>query len=245
MNIIYNEDNLKGMDKLFSLGLRVGFVIADPPYVISRKNQLHTMKDRKKPRNGIDFGKWDKEFNNLYWIRRAYKLLKKGGSLVMFNDFKKSTNLIKTAEKVGFIYKDTLIWKKTNPMPRNRDRRYVPAMEMLIWFVKPGDKWCFNRGNPNYETGFFEFPSESGSAFMRIHPTQKPVSLIKKLIEIHSNQGDIVLDPFMGSGSTAIASLETNRKYIGFEIDNEYYKSSQERLNNYMKEHHQKHVQQK
>jgi DNA modification methylase len=226
MNKIYNEDNLIGMNRLISTGLNVDLIVADPPYVISKDSQFHTMKDRKNPRTGTNFGGWDQEFDNKLWLRRAFKLLKNGGSLIVFNDFKKASFIIYYAQKLGFIYKDTLVWRKTNPMPRNRDRRYVPALEMMIWFVKPGDKWTFNRMHETYESGVFAYASESGGAFNRIHPTQKPVKLIEQLIRIHSDEGDLVLDPFMGSGCTAIACINSGREYIGFELDKDYYDKS-------------------
>lgn len=229
MNKIFHQDCIKGMDYLLKNDLKVDLIISDPPYVISKSSQFHTMKDRKKPRTGIDFGGWDKEFDNKMWLKRAYKLLKDGGALIVFNDFKKVSFIIDYATKLGFEYKDTLIWKKKNPMPRNRDRRYVPALEMMIWFVKPG-KWTFNRRLETYESGVFEYPSESGGGYNRIHPTQKPVKLIEALIEIHSKEGDVVLDPFMGSGTTAVAATNLKRKYIGFELNETYYKASIDRL---------------
>ncbi len=229
MNKIFHQDCLIGMDKLIKKDIKVDLIISDPPYVISKPSQFHTMKDRKNPRNGIDFGKWDKEFDNKLWLRRAYKLLKDGGSLIIFNDFKKSSFIIEYATKLGFEYKDTLIWKKNNPMPRNRDRRYVPALEMMIWLVKPG-KWTFNRRLETYESGVFEYASESGGGYNRIHPTQKPVKLIEAIMEIHSNKNDIVLDPFMGSATTAIAAINLERKYLGFEVNDDYYKLSMKRL---------------
>ena len=74
-------------------------------------------------------------------------------------------------------------------------------------------KWTFNRQNDKYETGVFEYPSESGGGFKRIHPTQKPVKLVKQLILIHSNEGDLFSIHFMGSGTTAVAANESNRNY--------------------------------
>ena len=68
------------------------------------------------------------------------------------------------------------------------------------------------------------YPSESGGAFRRYHPTQKPVKLIEEIIKIHSNPGDLVLDPFMGSGTTAISAFNTGRHYVGFELDEKYFK---------------------
>ena len=79
------------------------------------------------------------------------------------------------------------------------------------------------------------YPVESGGGFKRIHPTQKPLKLITSFILTHTNENDIVLDPFMGSGTTALACLENRRQYIGFEIDEKYYKSSLVRIEEYGK----------
>ena len=94
INNIYNIDCNKGMTKMIKENIKVDLIVADPPYVISKKSQFHTMKDRKKPRKGTDFGKWDEEFNNKPWLKKSFDLLKKGGSLLVFNDFKKATEII-------------------------------------------------------------------------------------------------------------------------------------------------------
>ncbi len=231
---IYNVDCVKGMEKLSQSERGVDLIIADPPYIISRESNFHTMKDRKNARTGTHFGEWDQEFDNALWLEKAYGVLKKGGSLIAFNDFKKVSEIISLATQLGFIYKDVLVWEKSNPMPRNRDRRYVPSLEMMIWFVKPGGRWTFNRHSLTYESPVLKFASESGGGFKRIHPTQKPVKLIERLLQIHSNAGDIVLDPFMGSGATAIAAMNTSRQFIGFELDTHYYTLANERI----QEHH-------
>ena len=89
MNKIYNMDNIIGMEKLIDEP-SVDLIISDPPYVISRENKFHTMKDRKNPRTGIEFGAWDEEFDNQPWIEKSFQDSKEeGGSLVVFNDFKK------------------------------------------------------------------------------------------------------------------------------------------------------------
>lgn len=220
LNNIYNQDAVLGLKQIQDES--IDLIIADPPYVISKESNFHTMKDRKNARTGTNFGKWDMDFDNDPWITESFKTLKPGGSLIVFNDFKKSSIVVDIATNAGYVYKDTLIWKKTNPMPRNRDRRYIPDVEMLIWFVKPG-KWTYNRQNEKYESSILPFAVESGGGFKRYHPTQKPVKLIEYLLSIHSNEGDIILDPFMGSGTTAIAAINTNRNFIGFELDKNYY----------------------
>lgn len=207
----------------------INLIIADPPYVISRKSNFHTMPDRKNSRTGTTFGEWDKEFENEEWIKLCYNKLKNNGSIIIFNDFKKVTIIYDICKNVGLEYKDTLIWKKTNPMSRNRNRRYIPDVEMLQWYVK-GKGWIFDRQDEKYESCIKFYPSESRGGFKRYHKTQKPLKLIKDLNQIHSNRNDIILDPFLGSGTTAIASKELNRKYIGIEIEEKYCNKSIERL---------------
>ena len=224
MNKILNVDCVKGISDLIANSVSVDLIVADPPYVISRDSNFHTMKDRKNARTGTSFGSWDEEFDNKPWIEKSFEVLKDGGSLIVFNDFKKVSDIIEIASSAGFEFKDVIVWEKTNPMPRNRDRRYVPSLEVMIWFVKKKKaKWTFNRLDVAYRSPVMRFASESGGAFKRYHPTQKPVKLIEELIKVHSNEGDLVLDPFMGSGTTAISAINTGRKYVGFELEKEYF----------------------
>lgn len=231
LNKIYNRDCLEGMKQLEEQSVDV--IIADPPYQISKPSQFSTLKDRTNQRTGTYFGEWDDNFDNQPWIKESFRVIKKGGSLLVFNDLKKISIIIDIAIQNGYLYKDTIIWNKSNPMPRNRDRRYVQDIEVVLWFIKPGGKWIFNRQEENYESCIKRFPSESGGGYKRIHPTQKPLKLIENLMKIHSNENQIILDPFMGSATTAIAAINLNRIYIGFEIGEKYYKSSVRRINNH------------
>ena len=128
------------------------------------------------------------------------------------------------------IFKDKIIWEKTNPMPRNRDRRYISNIEIASWFVKPGEKWTFNRQSDKYDGSVIRYPSESGGGFKRYHPCQKSQSVLTELILRHSNAGDVILDPFMGSGSTGVACVRTGRYFIGIEREKEYFKIAEERI---------------
>lgn len=204
----------------------VDLLLTDIPFNISRENNFKTMKDRTG-RNGIDFGKWDKGFDEMCLADFVSKI-KKGGSIVVFHAFEQF-DLVKSALK-DMQPKDRLIWLKTNPMPRNRDRRYIVNIEMFSWYVKGGAKWTFNRQNPTYDGSVLTYPSESGGGFRRYHPCQKNVKLLEELIKRHSNENDIVLDPFMGSGSTGIACLNTGRRFIGIELDEQYFDVAEKRI---------------
>ena len=228
LNKIYNMDCLEGMDLMIKQGIKVDAIITDPPYNIAKDNNFDTMG-----RAGIDFGEWDKGFDQFTWIDRSYDLLDKGGTLFLFNDWKNIGEIAKYAESKGFDIKDMVRWRKTNPMPRNRDRRYITDYEVAIWLVKPKGKWVFNRLSDTYDRCEYEYPVTSQSERVG-HPTQKPLALMEEIIKRHTNLGQTILDPFMGSGTTAIACINTNRNYIGFELDKEYYEKAKNRINKHI-----------
>ena len=222
LNTIYNEDCLIGMKRIPDDS--VDLVLADPPYNISVENNLKSMG-----RNGIDFGEWDKQFNLTGWIKSASRLLKKGGTIIIFNDWKNLGDISKELEKNNIVVKDMIRWEKTNPMPRNRDRRYICDFEVAVVGVKKGGAWTFNRKNATYDRAKLVYPIVSGKEKTK-HPTQKPIALFNELILRHSNENEVILDPFMGSGTTAISAINTNRNYIGFELEEEYFAIANERL---------------
>lgn len=217
---LYNGDCLEEMKNIPDGS--IDLVLTDPPYNIARDNNFHTMG-----RAGIDFGEWDKEADIFSYIKECYRVLKKGGSFVVFNGWKNLGDIAKESEKCGFETKDMLRLEKTNPMPRNRDRRYITDFECAIWFVKPKAKWTFNRQDDKYQRPKFVKPVEKG-----YHPTQKNLSLMEDLLLIHSNSGDTVCDPFMGSGTTGVACKNLNRNFIGIELDKEYFEIAKERITN-------------
>lgn len=230
LNKIYNMDCIEGMERLFNkYGSFVDNIITDPPFNVSQDNNFKTMG-----RVGIDFGEWDKDFDLTAWIDSADKLLKKGGNIVVFNNWKNMSYIKDKLEEKRYLIKQMIIWKKSNPMPRNRDRLYVNSCEFALWATK-GDGWTFNRQRDTYENAIFEYPVVHSKG--RIHPTEKPLELIKDLVKIHSNEGDILLEPFSGSGSLAHACKELNRNFIAFELDKEYYIKSCERIGQQVKIH--------
>lgn len=217
-NNIYNMDCLEGLQLIENN--TVDLLLTDPPYNISMRSNFHTMG-----RNGVDFGEWDKGFDQESWLYLALDKVKKGGSVIIFNDWKNIGVMRTILEDKGFILKELIQWKKTNPMPRNRDRLYVTSCEFAIWAVK-GKGWTFNRQRDTYENTIFEYPLVSNK--QRIHPTQKKEELIQDILKIHSNEEDLVLDTFMGSGTTAKCCKKLNRRFIGFELNKDYYEKSLE-----------------
>ena len=200
----------------------VDLILTDPPYNISRANNFHTMG-----RAGIDFGEWDKGADIFTYIGECARVCSKDGSFIVFNDWKNLGSIASYAEEHGFVTKDMLRLEKTNPMPRNRDRRYITDYECAVWFTNKGAKWTFNRQDPKYQRPKFVHSADKG-----FHPTQKSLSLMEELVKIHSNQGDTILDPFMGSGTTGVACAITGRKFIGIEMDEGYFEIASERIRN-------------
>lgn len=221
---LYNADYRDIIPTL--LDNSVDLFLIDIPYNISRKNNISTMKDRKN-RVGLDYGEWDKDFNEKE-LNILQNKLKKGGSLLVWSALEQYDTLRYTFNELQI--KDKLIWNKTNPMPRNRDRRYISNIELCSWFIKPGAKWTFNRQASPYETCILTYPVESGGGYKRFHPTQKNIDMIKNQIRIHTNPNDLVVDCFMGGGTTGVACKELERSFIGIELDEKYYNIAKQRI---------------
>lgn len=208
--------------------IKVDSIITDPPYNISKDNNFSTLNI---PRKGIDFGEWDSNFNVCGWIKDYIKLLKPNGSIIIFCSYLYISYICTELKKYGIDVKDILVWKKSNPMPRNTRRRYVQDMEFAIWGTVKGGKWTFNKGNVPYLRSLFKTSTVSGKE-RTIHPTQKSLKLMSTIVKVHTKKGDLILDPFMGSGTTGVAAIQEGRKFIGIEIDFDYYKIACDRIRN-------------
>lgn len=219
------------IDELAQNKITVNHIITDPPYNISCENNFGTLK---RPRTGVDFGEWDRNFDLYSWIPKYERILDKNGSMIVFCSYRNISFIIKTMEECHIEVKDVLIWRKSNPMPRNTDRRYVQDTEFAVWGVKKGAKWVFNKDkNKPYMRSLFETSTVSGKE-RTIHPTQKSFQLMREIIKIHTDENDTVIDPFMGSGTTGLACLSLNRKFIGIELEKEYFDLSVKRLNDFL-----------
>jgi len=226
---LYLADALTVVKELQKQDVKVDHIITDPPYNISKDNNFNTMAN---PRNGVDFGAWDKTFDLFSWIKDYARLLNKNGSIIIFCSYIYMSYIIDEMKNNDIDIKDILIWKKTNPMPRNIERRYVQDCEFAIWGVKKGAKWVFNKpNNIPYLRSTFETSLVSGEE-KTIHTTQKSLKLMQDIIKIHTNKGQIILDPFMGSGTTGVAAIEHERKFIGIEKEKKYFAISLERIQN-------------
>lgn len=227
---LFNDDAYKKVKELQKLGIEINHIITDPPYNISKENNFSTMKN---PRAGVDFGNWDHgEFDLYSWIPEYARLLSKNGSMIIFCSYRYISHIIDTLEtsEANMVVKDVLVWQKSNPMPRNINRRYVQDMEFAIWAVKKKAKWVFNKpDNKAYLRAIFNTSIVSGAEKLG-HPTQKSLKLMEDIIAIHTNPGEIILDPFMGSGSTGEAALKLGREFIGIEYEKKYFDMAENRL---------------
>jgi site-specific DNA-methyltransferase (adenine-specific) len=120
--------------------------------------------------------------------------------------------------KNGFKQIRFIEWIKTNPIPLNQSVNYLTNCREIALLGVKGGKPTFNS---KYDKGIYDFPIQNGKN--RFHPTQKSIPLFEELIKKHSNEGDLIVDPFLGGGTTAIACKNTNRNFSGCEIDKSYF----------------------
>ena len=234
---IYQGDCLEVMDKLIEEGVKVDMVLTDPPY-------------------GTTACKWDSVIPIDKMWERVNKLIKLNGAVVLFGSEPFSSTLRMSNIK---NYKYDWVWEKpqgVNPLlakkqPLNnieyihvfykKQSLYNPQFEYGTPYKVTRDKkerlceiynytfkesTTINEGK-RYPKRVLKFKRETG-----LHPTQKPVALLEYLIKTYTNEGDLVLDFTMGSGSTGVACLNTNRKFIGIELDEKYFNIAKDRLEN-------------
>lgn len=168
-----------------------------------------------------DYGEWDSEFTMEtldQFIQEYYKKLKNGGTLIIFFDLWKISHLKERMEKHRFKQIRFIEWIKTNPQPLNSSINYLTNCREIALVGIKGSKPTFHS---KYDNGIYMFPLQGGKN--RFHPTQKSLGLFEELIKKHSNENDVVLDTFLGGGTTAIACKNTGRRCKGCEISKEYY----------------------
>jgi len=173
-----------------------------------------------------DYGTWDSEFtmDTLdQYIGEYYKKLKTGGTLIVFFDLWKISFLKETMEKHKFKQIRFIEWIKTNPQPLNSGVNYLTNCREIALLGIKGTKPTFHS---KYDNGLYMFPLQGGKN--RFHPTQKSLPLFEELIKKHSNENEVVLDTFLGGGTTAIACQNTNRRFKGCEISEEYFAKVEE-----------------
>lgn len=225
--ILRNKNCLDSIQEIKDKNIIFNAIITDPPYNISKENNLSTLKNK---RQGVDFGKWDKDFDTCAWIENFTPFIHKDGCIIIFCSYIYMSFIIQKLALLNFIVKDILRWEKSNPMPRNINRRYVQDCEFAIWAVRKNAKWTFNKPqNVPYLRASFKTSVVSGKEKVK-HSTQKSLKLMQEIIKIHTNTNDFICDPFMGSGTTGVACKILKRNFFGIEINKEYFDIAKNRI---------------
>ncbi len=226
----------------------VDLVFADPPYNLQLEQAL-SRPDQSRV-DGVD-DDWDKfasfaDYDNFTraWLTAVRRVMKKDATMFVIgsyhNIFRAGANL----QDLGFWILNDIVWRKANPMPNFRGRRFTNAHETLIWAAKSAraKNYCFHyevlkAGNEDCQvrsdwflpicTGAERLKDSSGR---KIHPTQKPEALLSRILLAASNKGDVVLDPFLGSGTTGAVAKRLGRSFIGIERDANYVSAARARI---------------
>lgn len=227
LNTIYNEDCLVGMAEIPDNS--IDMIVTDPPYKItSRGNGGNSggMFQKKEVNSGNVFQHNTLTIND--WIGELFRVLKDSGHCYIMTNNKNITDYLAAVKESDFHFIKNLIWVKNNKI---MGQSYMSQFEYVIMLRKGKHKRINNCGTSDV----LQYPNIKmrGDDGKVLHDTEKPVELVAKLIENSSNVGDIVLDPFIGIGSAAIAAVNTGRNYIGYELDPDYHRIAEERIANH------------
>ena len=216
----------------------VDLILTDPPYNIAPYSTGNIKFDWRSDINN-DLAEWDLEpLKPEYLINEFKRILKPKGNIFIFCSY----NIIGEYHKVFDPEFDTfqfMVWHKTNPVPNFRKSSFLNSCELIVSCWNKGHTWNFTTQKEMHN--FVESGICMGSERIKdkngknLHPTQKPLAVLEKIIKIASNEGDVVLDCFNGVGSTGEAALKLKRKYIGIELEKEYFEATKKRLKKYDK----------
>lgn len=229
-NIVIQGDALGELKKIPDGS--IDCIVTDPPYAFTWKDRIW-LKGRdtgfvNKPKFEEGFN--ISQFEEIY--EEFNRILREGGSLLMFVRPENVSYFLKYAEDNNFKHKAFICWHKTNPVPQVRKKQYLSSCEYIIWQTKGFHKkvkYAFNFKTQKEMHNFIEMPFCQGKERTE-HPTQKPLKLVKHLIEIHTNPNELILDCFAGSGTTAVACLELERNFIIIERDSKYCDIARKRI---------------
>lgn len=224
INKIYNEDCVQGIKRIPTGSIDA--ILTDPPYRVTARGCAGNsggMMQEKRCIQGKIFQHNDVLIKD--YAGEFYRILKEGTHCYVMTNHKNLYEMLTEFQKVGFIFTKSLIWDKGNKI---MGMFYMSQFEYILFFRKGKAKKINNCGTadilsvPNKKT-----KDENGK---NIHDTEKPVELMEILINNSSQPNDLVFDPFMGVGTTALACMNTGRRFLGFELDKEYYDKSIERI---------------
>ena len=244
-NKIINGDSLEELKKIPSETFDL--IFADPPYNLQLKGEL-TRPDRSKV-NAVN-DKWD-QFENFKkydeftyaWLAECKRILKKDGAIWVIGSYHNIFRVGTAIQNLGFWILNDVIWNKNNPMPNFRGTRFTNAHETLIWASKSEkSKYTFNYDAMKALNDGLQMRSDwvmpictgqerlKGADGAKAHPTQKPENLLARVILSSTKRGDVILDPFFGTGTTGAVAKRLGRHYIGIEQDKSYVDLATDRL---------------
>jgi len=244
-DVIYAGNCIEVMNSLPEKSVDV--VFADPPYNLQLGGDL-TRPDNSRV-DGVDDA-WDKfdsfaEYDRFTrdWLAAARRVLKDDGTLWVIGSYHNIFRVGAALQDMGFWVLNDVVWRKSNPMPNFRGTRFTNAHETLIWCSKdPKAKYTFNYdamkalNDGTQMRSDWTLPLCTGSERLKdddgdkLHPTQKPESLLYRVLLSSTKPGDVVLDPFFGTGTTGAAARRLGRKYIGIEQDPDYIAAARSRI---------------
>lgn len=231
----------------------VDLIFADPPYNLSGNG----LKWEGNTTGGDWYmvnERWDKMSAPEYmqftkkWIGACDRALKDGGSMYISCTYHNVAEVMIVLKQLDYKINNLITWQKINAMPNMTRRMFTHSTEFVVWGVK-GKKWIFNyeelkRINPDKQKDgalkqmrdVWVLPLVQGKERLRssnnraLHPTQKPEEMLRRIILASSQKGDVVLDPFLGSGTTAVMAKKLGRNWIGIEKDHDYVKAAKKRI---------------
>lgn len=217
MNKIHNEDCISGMKKIESNS--IDLVVTDPPYLVKYKTGRRKDKSHKFTKEILND---DNEQLIKDYVKECHRIMKDDTAMYMFCSANKVDFFKQELEK-HFTIKNMIIWVKNSHTAGDLQSAFGRKYEIIFLVNKGRSKF-----NGTRLTDVWEFKRVAGKG--QLHQNQKPTEMIEQCIEKHSNENDVVFDGFMGSGTTAIAAINTNRNYLGFELDKEYYEIASNRV---------------
>ncbi len=232
LNRVHQIDAFEGLKQLPDES--VDLVVTDPPYGIASPRRT-TIRKGKVMSTKEAWGAWDTfhpfdyDVMIMRLISECFRVLKPGGSFYMFCARENCGFFIRHARARGFTYRNELALVKTTPLPSLAKKNWRSAFELCMYMTKElrGAKPAFNFISQRECVNTFPHASRFRETD---HPTEKPLELIRRIVLVSSNPGDLVLDPFMGSGTAAAVCVQTGRRFVGFEIDPGYVKMSNDRI---------------
>ena len=244
-SIIYNEDSLHVMRRILDKHSDGCFdmIFADPPYFLS--NDGFTCQNGQMV--SVNKGSWDKSKGMAAdlvfyeeWLRLCYALLKPNGTIWVCGTFHNIYLIGYLMQTIGYHILNNITWEKPNPPPNLSCRFFTHSTETLLWAKKDKKaKHIFhydmkkkqNNGKQMKSVWVFPPPNKTEKTFGK-HPTQKPLALLERCILAASNVGDLIFDPFMGSGTTGVAAIKNGRKFCGCEMKQNFFELAEKRITN-------------